>query len=1363
MRSGLLIILSFSIFTLWSQKPMLQKAQFADQQLSESWIIVKVEPGSSLRLDQDNEVKLLHPSNPLKQSILDGVCRIKLKDGQDPIDFCNELLLQKNVIYAEPIIQDKPLYSPSDPNIGSQTYLSKIKAFEAWDITRGDDDITIGIIDTGISLDHEDLIDNIWINHDDPIDGIDNDENGYIDDFRGYDFADDDNDPNSDKSTHGAGVAGVASASTDNGIGISGIGFNTKIAALKGFKSSTNFSGGLFEAILYGADNGLEVLNLSWGSAKSPLHSEQDIINYAVLEKDVVIVAAAGNDGIQENPEAKFYPASYDNVISVGATDIDDNKWSESTFNYSVDIMAPGSSIFSTLGNNTYGNNLGTSFAAPMVAGVAALLKDQFPALNARQIMERLRVTADEIYDVGNNEAFDGKLGKGRLNAFRAVAETGLKSMRLEDLELNTSIGNQLFFGDTIQIKGAVINYLNNVNNPLFTLSSKQGLQIPTPSIELGLIQSMEGQEINFKVILPIDLDPNSEVELRVDMMDGSYNDFQFIEFKTAPNYVHFGNENTSMTIAANGNLSYTNDSFSEGTGFQSEFGQIMKHAGFFVGNSADSLSDNIIKNYSTELSQDDFIVKKNYKLSKHPTADLFGYSEFEDTARNIVVEQSNLAWNDENFILLRYRIINNSSQTVSNLISGVYTDWNLDDQKKNRSIFNSNKQYNFTTNQSENQFSGTQVIGSGTTLYSNLDIGTFNNNEADIIDEFSDSMIYNFLSTNQIDSAGKIDDGNDVASLTGMSFDQIAPYQSEYVNVVLAVGSSISDLESTLAKAQEKLTSFNENPLVLETFRICDINQVSIDPISGTTFDFFSDPNGQNFLFSGDVFEPTNITRDTVFYARNIDGDYPSDFYQVRLKLFTDIADFEMDSDTLYLDNSTNVVSFTDTSIDAVSWSWDFGQGTIASIQNPSISFSQEGIYAISLTVTNNIGCQNTRVKNLIVANRPPPPSFEDFLICPNESILLTDTNADKLNVYPTDNSQKLVSGQGVDVGPFTKDSIVYVSGIYDGFESEKFAVKVSVYATDVDFKTLQDTLSTTFQLQLNALADAESTLTWFVDDVEFGNESSIFIEANEGDYSVKLQVETIDGCTITNSKNIQINSSPTPIQNDVSKCENESIILQPQNGTFFAFYNDELLTDLIKKGTQLSVSNQEKIFVVGLDDGLPSRPIEVNITSIPFPISINHTVEQVASKKKVSLFADTENNIIEHEWYLNGELIEVSSSPSIFLDSELYEIVLKATSIEGCTANDTISLDLQEEVVVLGEHPKNEIQIYPNPSNGYLNIISQNTVESVSIHSLSGQLMHTLETPKNQLNIDFLETGLYILKASINGEVLESIFLMN
>ena len=144
-------------------------------------------------------------------------------------------------------------------------------------------------------------------------------------------------------------VAGVSSAKTNNSLGLAGVGFNSKFMPIKIFTSSDGFSANEYEAMIYAADKGCKVLNLSWGAAGAFCQFGQDVINYVALDKDVVIVAAAGNT--PDNLD--FYPASYENVLSVGATDNLDQKWSFATYSVHIDVTAPGQNVFTAKAGNT--------------------------------------------------------------------------------------------------------------------------------------------------------------------------------------------------------------------------------------------------------------------------------------------------------------------------------------------------------------------------------------------------------------------------------------------------------------------------------------------------------------------------------------------------------------------------------------------------------------------------------------------------------------------------------------------------------------------------------------------------------------------------------------------------------------------------------------------------------------------------------------------------------------------------------------------------------------------------------------------------------------------------------------------------
>ena len=295
------------------------------------------------------------------------------------------------IAYAEPLIYPKLTYTPNDYNSSIQDFIGIINAPAAWNIEKGDTNVVIGILDTGTDWDHPDLVDNIKYNYNDPIDGTDNDADGYTDNYRGWDLGVNDNDPTVQGSNHGAHVSGCAAASTDNNTGVASPGFNCKFLPVKIADAQGNLIAG-YEGITYAADHGCQIINCSWGSNSSS-QMGQDVVNYATINTNSLVVAGAGNDNSDDN----FYPASFDNVLSVGATSASDGKASFSNYGYTLDVSAPGINIYSTTYNNNYTMNSGTSMSSPIVAGCAGIVQSYFPNLTGIQVGEKLRVSADNI------------------------------------------------------------------------------------------------------------------------------------------------------------------------------------------------------------------------------------------------------------------------------------------------------------------------------------------------------------------------------------------------------------------------------------------------------------------------------------------------------------------------------------------------------------------------------------------------------------------------------------------------------------------------------------------------------------------------------------------------------------------------------------------------------------------------------------------------------------------------------------------------------------------------------------------------------------------------------------------------------
>lgn len=327
------------------------------------------------------------------------------------------------VEYAEPDYIAQPAYEPNDPYYGDGTQWGPQKVFvpQAWDLCMGDSSVVVAVLDWGIDLQHPDL--QAWTNSAEiPGNGADDDGNDYIDDVYGWDFANDDNDPQQDDFGHGSHVGGIAAAATDNNVGIAGVSFNSRIMAVK--VGYTDLESGKHVArysaiaygIIYAADNGAKVINLSLGgyAFSSYLASA---VNHA-WDAGCVVVGAVGNNNLSD----PFYPAAYDNVIGVSATDQNDAKASWSNYGSHVAVAAPGVSIYSTYWNDgsTYAHMSGTSMSAPHVAGLAALLFAQDDTRTNATVRSLIESSADDLGDTG----WDQYYGYGRINAYRAVGTT---------------------------------------------------------------------------------------------------------------------------------------------------------------------------------------------------------------------------------------------------------------------------------------------------------------------------------------------------------------------------------------------------------------------------------------------------------------------------------------------------------------------------------------------------------------------------------------------------------------------------------------------------------------------------------------------------------------------------------------------------------------------------------------------------------------------------------------------------------------------------------------------------------------------------------------------------------------------------
>ncbi|MGB5848812.1 MAG: S8 family peptidase, partial [Ignavibacteriaceae bacterium] len=294
--------------------------------------------------------------------------------------------IQKSTNYKIDIV-------PNDTLLSEQWALEKIQAFDAWDKTEGVDTVLLAVIDTGIDYLHPDLQNKIYLNTGEigidvngnykTLNGIDDDGNGFVDDFRGWDFTDRvgfpfdssggdyldwDNDP-IDEHGHGTYIGGIAGAEVNNIIGIAGVAPKIQIVNLRAFDpAGFGEEDDVAAAILYAVQIGVKVINMSFGDNAFSLVL-RDVIKFA-FDRGVVLIGSSGNSG----STAPHYPSGYSEVISVGNSTIDDFVSGSSNYGSTLDLVAPGSSIVTTARNNNYASISGTSAATPHVAATAALI-----------------------------------------------------------------------------------------------------------------------------------------------------------------------------------------------------------------------------------------------------------------------------------------------------------------------------------------------------------------------------------------------------------------------------------------------------------------------------------------------------------------------------------------------------------------------------------------------------------------------------------------------------------------------------------------------------------------------------------------------------------------------------------------------------------------------------------------------------------------------------------------------------------------------------------------------------------------------------------------------------------------------------
>jgi len=497
-------------------------------------------------------VEPLHPVQSLRKAgasqEAQSLARIMLVRYSAPVNpraLVGELERLPGVEYAEPYFRFRLLGEPNDARYAEQWALDMLNMADAWDVTTGDSTVVIGYIDTGINYNHEDLRDNIYINPgeygtngDLRNNGRDDDGNGLVDDWRGWDFLGNgtlqnpvpDNDP-MDFDGHGTSGAGIAAARTNNGTGIAGVGYNTKILPIKvqNDGGTTDIAG--YGGLRYAADMGCTVINASWGSYGEFSQVLQDEIDYA-WSKGVLVVGGAGNNAINTDLRP-FLPACLNHVLAVSSLEQDGSATTTTSFGTSVHVYAPGTDILTVRMSFGYQTVTGTSFATPHISGLAALIFAQHPDWTPDQVLKQIRVTADRL------GAGDDPLYYGKANGYTAVSANAtledIPGLGVSSVAVSTASGAVITEPEqTATVDVTLMNYLAPTADATVELEVDPLYgSLDATSFTLGGMLTEDTEDISFTFTLAEDANlSEGYVPVILKFTDGSYVDYDIVRIR---------------------------------------------------------------------------------------------------------------------------------------------------------------------------------------------------------------------------------------------------------------------------------------------------------------------------------------------------------------------------------------------------------------------------------------------------------------------------------------------------------------------------------------------------------------------------------------------------------------------------------------------------------------------------------------------------------------------------------------------------------------------------------------------------------------------------------------------------------------
>ncbi|HAP60510.1 MAG TPA: hypothetical protein DCR93_13785 [Cytophagales bacterium] len=931
-------------------------------------------------------------------------------------------------------------------------------------------------------------------------------------------------------------------------------------------------------------------------------------------------------------------------------------------------------------------------------------------------------MSATDIYGVGNNADYAYMLGQGRLSVVDALVDTLHTAVRMVNPGYQSALGPYVVYDDTLYLTGELVSYLQPWQDGTATLSTESPYVTLLDSIysvdSLGTLDGT-GEDTLFVVYLNPDLPAETELLFRINFEGTGYEDYQHFRLNSEDPFLTVDNGSLSLTVGDNGTLGYYEDVRANGIGWLDGASQLMTHMGWVLALDSTRVADNTISHLINGTRSADFEAITPIKRFNNPAAGLDVRSWFQDTLPDMPAVRVQQRWLTDateggaHFLVAEYRLVNTGDTTVQGLYMGFLADWEVGEVVNNQVGYDSVGQLGYVTDSLQTEFIAVAWLTVDSVLFRAIDWGDENGNDADVDSTLSDAERFALL-TNEDEkiAAGMVGMGNDVGIAAGYFLDSLTMGQNQPFAFALLVATTLDELRDLADSARTFYQAYQAQPETLEVLEVCADAATTLDP-AGSTFHWYADVAGDSLLSTGNTFTTGGLSQDTVFYVENLDSGFQSAIYQVLVHVREPEARFTLTSDTLVISEGDAArAEVVQSSVDAVSYIWDFGTGTQSTLVEPSPAYFTSGTYTLTLAVSNRLGCVDSMSQQLRVLQRATPPEITDLSVCYGASALLSVSGGNALAVYPDSALEGIaLTGTAVNLGPIFADTTVWVTNQDSVVESLPVEVAIKVVEVGADFTVWPDTtvLDTLGLILLDASLAADAW-TWYINDSELGNQASAYAELPEADsLALSLVAETTSqGCVDSVGLWILPHTAPEPEPTTVHACPGEEVSWRPNGGTTFVFARDVAGEDVLHKGALYVATSDvtDTVWVANLDGFVPTQfqPMVARRVSAQFGVYPDQESFQVLD---TSTFLASDELIDTYLWQINeGALQTQHPLENIWLAPGDFTVSLHAIDSLGCqdALSQIFTVVPREPVDTVTGLPQawlEDFLVYPNPAS--------------------------------------------------------------